>query len=111
MTMVLPLLNRLDSNLSTSYSVRTDSYGDLYNLEQVSGINSLISDITLVFSYLPYDYNGVNEAKVMEDFLKSTKGVKRITYNNNKYVIKGEYSVTYTNQYATLTVTLHSVGG
>ena len=50
MTMVLPLLNRLDSNLSTSYSVRTDSYGDLYNLEQVSGINSLISDITLVFS-------------------------------------------------------------
>ena len=47
----------------------------------------------------------------MEDFLKSTKGVKRITYNNNKYVIKDEYSVTYTNQYASLMVTLHSVGG
>ena len=105
------VLKRLDSNLSKNYNVKTEAYGDLYNIEKTSGINSLVTELTLVFSYLPYSFNNVNEAKVLEDFLKSTKGVKRITYNGEKYVIKSEYTATYTNQYASITVVLHSVGG
>lgn len=109
----LPLPNKLEINYTANYSLNIDSYKVAQGANNTVGVNPNIENETLNLVYPSLLYSnasGINECLVVENALKNTGGVERISYNNVIYILKDKYSVEYNNMYAKLSLSLLRIG-